>query len=487
MYAFPAQSRYFSAAYPPVPMGSTVLIKAGAYKIGLDGIPNAESTCSAAAAFDCTPTLVSGSSAQPTRVLGEGFDSGCSNPPELWGTDGLDAVLTLTSLEYVEVNCLEITDRSNCIVAHNASSPSPYKCTTGTWAETGIYAPKAKNITLKNLEIHGMAVTGIWAGALQNWSLDQVKINANGFVGWDLDVNCQLGECSGSSSLSSNSGTFTIRNSEISHNGCTEDYPSTTIVGCWDQDHGGYGDGMGAALSSGTWLFEDVNVIGNASDGIDLLYLRDGASVTFRRVTAKGNAGNQLKTTGAVTLEDSVVVSSCGNFPVTPYFSSGRCRAQGNTLSLNAHKQSELLVRNNTIGGEGDCLVLTTCQTCQGQERLKLYNNILIGDKDFLVTQGGSSELACFVYHEGPGSVTRDLQKNIIWNTKENYTQSTCPSGNLCVNPQLKNTGIYTFDPALTLSSPAINAANPALATLTDLLGLTRGNAPDIGAIEFRP
>jgi hypothetical protein len=84
-------------------------------------------------------------------------------------------------------------------------------------------------------------------------------------------------------------------------------------------------------------------------------------------------------------------------------------------------------------------------------------------------------------------SVARDMQKNIIWNTKENFSANTCPSGNLCVNPQLKNTGMYTFNATLTSSSPDINAANPTLATLTDLTGFSRVPAPDIGALEFKP
>ena len=84
-------------------------------------------------------------------------------------------------------------------------------------------------------------------------------------------------------------------------------------VNCWGQKAGGYGDGLGTTTTGGQWLIEDAFVHHNTSDGLDLLYM-DGAagtSVTIRRAYAVANAGNQIKTRGNATIENSVMVGSC--------------------------------------------------------------------------------------------------------------------------------------------------------------------------------
>ena len=126
----------------------------------------------------------------PTRILGAGWDSGCSSPPELWGTERANWIVNLTQSQNVEISCLEITDHSSCVEGH--ADPA-FRCQRdsypyGDWAAVGLYAEDSSDVVLKNLNIHGLAHTGIWAGRLSNWTLEKVRLVANGLVGWDGDI-----------------------------------------------------------------------------------------------------------------------------------------------------------------------------------------------------------------------------------------------------------------------------------------------------------
>ena len=68
-----------------------------------------------------SPSIPSGTASAPTRILGAGWDSGCSAPPELWGSEHAAQVFTLNRSSYVTIGCLEITDHSSCIEFHNGS------------------------------------------------------------------------------------------------------------------------------------------------------------------------------------------------------------------------------------------------------------------------------------------------------------------------------------------------------------------------------
>ena len=70
-----------------------------------------------------------------------------------------------------------------------------------------------------------------------------------------------------------------FRDVEIAWNGCTETFPGNTHAGCWGQEEGGYGDGLGVGLTGGNWLFEHVHVHHNTQDGIDLWHARGDTTV----------------------------------------------------------------------------------------------------------------------------------------------------------------------------------------------------------------
>ena len=455
--------------------GDTLIIGAGDYMIGL-GATGSEDSCSSDWAWDChMPALPSGPSAsQPTRLLGRPENGKCIVKPTLWGTERVDVMLNLEGSSNVEVGSLEITDRSDCVEHHVNSKvrcerdKRPY----GQWASTGLYASGSHDVLLQDLDIHGLAHTGIAAGGLRDWTLERVRIDRNGWVGWDGDI----GEDS------SNSGHIVMRDVQIAWNGCGELWKTGKVHACWAQESGGYGDGIGTAKTSGHWLFERVRVHHNTSDGIDLLYLDGGkdSSATLRQVYAVGNAGNQIKVKGNSILENSLVIGHCGYFNGYYDMVEGEhCRAQGNAVSLIMMPGNKVLVRHNTISGEGDCLILTEGGTAA--ERIDIQNNVLVGQREFLSDDG---ELTCGHYaYENEARVV--FTRNLFWNVKHGQ----CPAGSICgKNPKITSTALASFNAMPLPGSPLIDGATPTTGMRQDFHGNPRpaGSGPDIGAVEVQ-
>ncbi|MBI5528016.1 MAG: hypothetical protein HY897_16920, partial [Deltaproteobacteria bacterium] len=139
--------------------GDTLVIGPGSYMMGF-GAPNA-GWCNAPGAFDCClPPLPSGPAPKtPTRIVGAGWDSGCTQKPELWGTQRAWQIIDLNGTSNAAVECLEINDRSGCVEFH---SNAAVRCERddypfGDWASRGIVASDSASVTLRNLDIHGLA------------------------------------------------------------------------------------------------------------------------------------------------------------------------------------------------------------------------------------------------------------------------------------------------------------------------------------------
>jgi hypothetical protein len=332
--------------------GATLIIGTGDYRMGL-GAPGAGDgeACSSDYPWDCYMTAVpSGPDAEhPSRILGAGWDLECSQPPELWGAERSGRVLNLAGSANVEIACLEVTDHAGCAEDHTGGLACerdhyPY----GDWASTGLYAEDSANVTLRGVDIHGLALHGMWAGRLTDWTLENVRLAGNGWVGWDGDIDGD----------DSNAGTLTFRHWTVEWNGCVETYPGQQPAGCWAQTAGGYGDGIGTGSTGGDWLIEDSAFLHNTSDGLDLLYHDLGGTITLRRVLAEGNAGNPVKVTGQAVIENSVLIANCAFFEGQPFtYNVDACRAMGNALELSFTGGEPVRLVNNTLYGQGDGLL----------------------------------------------------------------------------------------------------------------------------------
>jgi len=453
--------------------GDTLLIGPGSYPMGF-GAPGAE-TCQADYPWDChMPPLPSGPDpAHPTRILGAGWDDGCANPPELWGRERPSFVLNLTGASNLEIACLEITDHAGCVEDHTGGLACgkegyPY----GDWAAAGLYAEDSANVRLSHLNIHGLASAGVRAGRLTDWTVENVRIAGNGWVGWEGDI--EGGDA--------NSGALAFRRWTVAWNGCGETYPAGEPVGCWAQSAGGYGDGVGTGATGGDWIIEDSAFLHNTSDGLDLLYHSLGGSITIRRTIAEGNAGDQIKTMGPTQVENVIAVSSCGFFEGKPFTHHvDPCRAGGSALAFTLHPGDQISVVNATVTGEGDCLMIAECATegCVGAESILLRNDIFQGNPEF----GGEGDTTCLTWTDLPGDPFA-IDHVIINGLKG--TPDPCPSDSLCdVSPGLIDEDIDSFDANLAEGSPAIDAGTPDDAPGDDFDGQVRDAQPDIGAYEW--
>ena len=453
--------------------GDTLMIAAGSYRLGY-GAPGAEN-CHSEYPWDCVMPPVPGGpdAAHPTRIVGRGWDAGCPNPPELWGTERAAHLLNLSGTHYAEIACLELTDHATCASDHAGGLACPTGAYPyGDWAAVGLYAVDAADILLRDLNIHGLADRGVLAGRLSNWTVERVRIAGNGWAGWDGDVEGD----------DSNSGTLIFRHWTVEWNGCVETYPGGEPSGCWAQTAGGYGDGVGTGETGGHWIIEDSAFLHNTSDGLDLLYARrPGSLIEIRRTLARDNAGNPIKTNGPTRIENSVIVGNCGYFEGKPFtYHVDNCRAEGNTLALALRPGSTVTVTNNTLTGEGDCLVEVGCEgSCTGADTVRMRNNIFLGQTDFLQP----FEQTCFVYWENFPANPVDTDYTIIHNVKE----TPCPVGDhdICQAPGLVNETLAHFDAHLRSDSPAINSGSAADAPADDFDGRPRDARPDIGAYEF--
>lgn len=421
------------------------------------------------------PPIPSGpDTAHPTRILGAGWDTGNLARPELWGTERAEFILNLTGSSNIEINYFEITDHSSCVEFHTGGlacqrDAPPF----GAWAGIGLYAQDSANVVLRNLNIHGLASGGVHAGRLTDWTVENVRIAGNGWVGWDGDI---IGD-------DANSGTLSFKRWTVEWNGCGETYPGGQPTGCWAQSAGGYGDGVGTGTTGGHWIIEDSIFQYNTSDGLDLLYARlPDSSIEIRRTLARGNAGNQIKTTGPTLIENSIIGGNCGWFDGQSFtFNVDNCRALGDALSLTLRPGNQVTVTNSTFTSEGDCLVTAECDgVCNGTEKVRLRNNLFQGQTDFLQP----FENTCLTYQETFPLDPFDHDYAVVANVKDDV----CPGTNsICGVPVgVVNSSIDAFDAHLLATSPAINAGTVSDSPSRDFDNYLRDAQPDIGAYEWR-
>jgi len=400
--------------------GDTLHIGPGNYRMGL-GAP-ATDNCYFGYSWECHMALIpSGPTPdQPTRILGHGHDDGCVDAPELWGAERSWMVINLEGSSNVELACLEITDRGSCVESHchnglctgEVAACQRDEPPFGDWSPTGISARDSSDVLLRDLNIHGMANRGIYAGRLTDWTLERVIIRANGWAGWDGDIGPD----------SANSGTLIFREVEIAFNGCAERWPDGEPFACWAQGGGGYGDGLGTGETGGHWVFEDSRVLYNTSDGIDLLYLIDGGEVTISGSRVEGNAGNQIKISRSSQISDSVVIGNCGYFvDHANMHASDQCRGLGDAIYLGLASSSQATLTNNVITGQGNCLI--SSGESDRYSRLMLSGNLIVG-----MDYWHDSQTSSCLFHSGSRHGRVSWEDNVI----DGVRHRQCPRGSTC-------------------------------------------------------
>lgn len=457
--------------------------------------------CSASGPYDCRYLpFPDGSSGNPTLIAGYGYDSGCSSATkvQIYGDQGAQYMFSTSGHDWVEFNCLDITDHSECGFRTGASQCSEsYPADVGAYAREGFSGQGGSNQTYRYISVHGMASRAFNVGGVTNLTLDHVNMDGNHYGGWDGDTR----PISAGSTLVD--GTITLTYVNVRYNGCAEAYPASSSFthadydDCTDQGAGGYGDGFGFYQVDGTFLMDHSNVSWNSSDGLDLLY-QAFDNVKIDKSRFEGNVGNQLKVlTTNMDFTNSVSINNCdylldsGKVFNTGTFTS--CRADGSFVLVpmagGVYRFVNLtIVSGTSSGGSAAIEGADTTSTANGTETYIASNNIYY-----------SPNATWTLYYNGVpagGASTAWLAFATDHSIIYNFQGNPCPSGtgNLCnTNPDF--IGSIVTSSSDNLSSVYLSSGSPAIGAgvagntywndSNDFNGSAQNNPIDMGAIRF--
>lgn len=437
----------------------------------------------------------------PTRLLGGNFAS-CTDSKaktQLHGGFGVDAILSLAGAKNVAVQCLDLTDFSQCSKTRDCSRNTPLS----DYATTGIeLSNTSQNVLLQDVQIHGTAANGLLGPTGDGVVMRRIALKGNASSGWNAD-NGSVG-----------SGTLLVQNFDISWNGCSEEYPIVHALpyrDCQDDNSGGYGDGFGTAslVSTTPWkiTFDQGVVSYNTQDGLDALHLQGaGSSITVNRTLAFGNMGQQIKVGGASgTATNNIIQTSCSAMsqPIagTPEgYNAGLtdfCRAANTGVVMTVGPGALTTFESNTIFSNSSVTLEIECDTtngpCDSTAQIRDRNNLVIQ------YQNGGGEYPSPVYvgspvnpYANPGSV---FDHNLTYRPKGNYAVPNVGFGGnnqpgfetnaLSVDPLLLDEAWADFSAANSApqpGSPAVGAGTPGVSV--DFNGNPRPSVPSIGAVE---
>jgi hypothetical protein len=475
--------------------GDTVIIRGGPYRMGYKG-PNPKDYWGACPGdpYGCSmPPIPSGKDVLPTRLLGENYKN-CDRKTQLFGGFALGAIINLKGSKNVDVECLELTDHSQCTrvggnepVSEACSSSHPLSDYAGAGIVTNA---ETADVALKNLDIHGLTGEGIIGAIGGEVKADHVRIAFNGAAGWDFD--------DGRGTKSAPGAIVHASYLTVEWNGCNEEYPITHQVpaySCFDQDSGGYGDGVGTPNTQLNFTCDHCTFRYNTQDGLDLLHV-SGSLISVTNSIAYGNMGQQWKMgpMHSVVFQNNVTVHNCRRLSAgMPGASDGYnkhlslfCRAAGDGIAFQVNDAGTYVFQNNSFVGYGATSYDIGCRGSCTKANITFQNNLHIGYKDPV---GG--ERAAVFYSEGlPRNPFVARDHNIY------YHMRSCPSGaaEYCVDPKIVNLPVWSGEASLDGIDFHLTGASPARGTGVVVPGLTEDfdgvkrptNSPnDIGAFQI--
>ena len=475
--------------------GDTVIIRGGPYRMGYKG-PNPKDYWGACPGdpYGCSmPPIPSGKDGLPTRLLGENYQN-CDRKTQLFGGFALGTIINLKGSKNVDVECLEVTDHSQCTRV-GGGEPKSEACSSfyplSDYAGAGIVTnAETAGVVLKNLDIHGLTGDGIIGAIGGDVTADHVRIAFNGAAGWDFD--------DGRGTKSAPGAIVHASYLTVEWNGCNEEYPITHAVpaySCFDQDSGGYGDGVGTPNTQLDFTCDHCTFRYNTQDGLDLLHV-SGSLISVTNSIAYGNMGQQWKMgpMHSMVFQNNVTVHNCrrlsADMPGAPdgynKHLSLFCRAAGDGIAFVVSDAGTYVFQNNSFAGYGATSYDISCRGSCTKANITFQNNLHIGYKDPV---GG--ERAAVFYSEGlPRNPFVARDHNIYYNMR------SCPSGAAehCVDPKIANLPVWSgeasldgIDFHLTGASPARGAGVAVPGLTGDYDGVKRlaNSAIDIGAFQF--
>jgi len=475
--------------------GDTILIRGGPYRMGYKGPGQMDSWGSCPGdPYGCSmPPMPSGSAVHPTRLLGENFKN-CNRKTELFGGYGLSFILDLSGSKNVDVECLELTDHSQCSEvggAYAANERCNKSYPLSDYARAGIKTnDQTTGLLLKNMDIHGLTSRGIIGAIGGDVTADHVRIGFNGGAGWDFD--------DGKGTKSSQDAVVHATYLTVEWNGCNEEYPKVhkvPVVGCFDQNSGGYGDGIGTPDTPLNFNCAHCAFRYNTQDGLDLLHV-NGGELSVLNSTSYGNMGQQWKMgpMRTVVFRNNVTVNNCRRLSAAmPGAREGYnrelslfCRAAGDGIEMSIIDAGNYFFQNNSFAGYGATSYSISCLTRCSRAGIIFQNNLHVGYRDPV----GGKPAAVFYTTGMPQNLFRVRDHNIY------YQMRSCPAlkDEWCVNPGIASlpewkgeASLDGIDFHLTRTSPARGTGVKIPEITADYDGVSRQGSQqsDIGAFSF--
>jgi len=488
--------------------GDTVIIRGGPWRVGFDQGKSAnDAWCfGGGGAYGCTNTPIpAGTPAHHTRILGEHFGD-CIAPSrktQIFGGFGVNAALNLSDAQYVDVECLEITRHSQCIV--HGSPPYPNSCNRSgpidDYDSDGVTTNvNTHDVLLQDLWVHGHTDRGILGPIGGVVTANRVDIAYNGMAGWDFD------DGGGTPSVHA---TLNFNNSIIEWNGCNQEYPikhAFPAISCYGQSSGGYGDGIGTPTGMGLDVFIDHSIFRyNTQDGEDFGHVDTGShTLHITNSYSYGNGGGQFKW-GAnfttVVFENNLVLGNCARmsapFAGAPETYNAHlqdfCRAD-DAVSFNFKQGGTALFSNNTFVSYSPTTFDVGCweEKCSNST-LIFENNIVLGyDNPKTYSLGGKEGGPGGFYYDKPiGKIVRT--NNLYFGLRNFRCFMSGLAKEQCTDPKFASQPIFKkeadldgFNFHLSPSSPArhVGIGVPGLTLDYDGKSLPTTGSPDLGALQ---
>jgi hypothetical protein len=487
--------------------GDTVILRGGPWRVGFNqGISSNDKWCfGGSGPFDCSnPNVPAGTPTQHTRILGENYGScNATNKTQIFGGFGVTVALNLNDAQYVDVSCVEITRHSDCIRHGVPAYPSGCSASfpLDDYDGDGITTTnRTHDLTLTDLWIHGHTDRGIIGPIGANVTCLRCNISYNGMAGWDFD--------DGRATVFGANASWNFLYSQISWNGCNQEYPIThtfPAISCYGQSSGGYGDGIGTPSGTGTGMTVVVDHSSfdhNTQDGIDLGHMDAGINaLTFTNNSSYANSGGAVKW-GAyfqtAVINNNLLEANClrmsapiAGAPSTYNTNLGDfCRAQDG-VSFNLLQNATATFANNTIVSYAPTTMDIGCWDAScSNSTFTFVNNIMVGYNNPTTWNMGSqsSGPGAFYFQQPVGNIVRN--NNLYYGVRN----ISCPTGNtgeICSSPLFVNqptwideTSLDNFNFNLTSGSPAKGTGVVLPFVTLDYNGLLRGITNSLGAIQ---
>ena len=489
--------------------GDTVIVdNSRPFRVGFEQATTTEPYCNGGSGpYSCTnPTVPAGTPTQHTRILGRNF-AACStadgqpDPTKMSTIVGGHAVgnaLNLAGAQYLDVQCLEITQHAQCAL-HGLPDYGNH-CSTGypldDYDSNGVGTDSTTHdVLLQDMYIHGHTNSGIQGNIGGLFTANRVKIAFNGMAGWNLDDGSH-----------DSSGIMKLSYLSIIASGCREKYPATEAFPaliCYDQESAGYGDGLGTQAGYGIDVSIDHSTFAyNTQDGVDLGHVDSGNhTLSITNSLAYGNMGGQFKWGGNFTtavFENNLTVGNCHRMssplpgaPSTFNLSlSDWCRA-GDAVPFNFRDGGTLLMANNSFASYSPTTFDYQCWDGDCPSAVFTFENNLVRGYDDPANRdrGGQAGGPGLFYTVGSiGTMSRS-------NNSFYGIRGDCPAigSEDCRDPLFASepaafvdeTTLDNLNFKLSSSSPAIGSGVPVPGLSKDYSGGLRPATPSRGAYEY--